>query len=234
MLYLDATIEPPTHVLCLTTRDPETTAEQVRRGSNAVWQALRRRYGRGVEYFARIEFTTGKAATSGGLRRLHQHAPVKGLGGADVREATEIVRSAWEGQNVGAWRVEVARLRSRAGLLQYLSLHHAKAEQLPPAGWVGRTERVSRGYWSWDGGGAALREEARRQLWAEGLAYATGLSGTDARFLVEQQRALRDERRASIAEAMALGAWEPVPLDERQAERVAVQARLWGDDDIPF
>ena len=233
MLYLDATIEPPTHVVTFTTRDPETTAAQVAQGGKSAWLALRRRYGR-AEYFGRVEFTTGNAKTSGGYRRLHVHNAVKGLVDADPREATEIVRSAWTGQNEGAWRVEVAPLRSRAGLLQYLALHHAKAEQLPPAAWVGRTERVSRGYWSYAGGGVALREEARRQLWAEGLAYVTGLSGTDARFLVEQQRALRDERRASIAEALALGAWEPISLDERNEARLVAQARLWGDDDIPF
>ena len=233
MLYLDATIEAPTWVVTFTTRDPETTAAQVARGAGVAWAALRRRYGR-VDYFGRVEFTTGKAPRSGGYRRLHVHNAVKGLDGADEAEATEIARAAWACQNEGAWRVEVTPLRSRAGLLQYLSLHHAKAEQLPPAAWVGRTERVSRGYWAYAGGGAALREEARRQLWAEGLAYVTGLSGTDARFLVEQQRALRDERRASIAEALALGAWEPIALDARDAERAAVQARLWGDDDIPF
>ena len=62
---LDAQVEAPTHSLTLTTRDPTTTAAMYRAASEAVFLRLRRRYGR-VEYFGRIEFTTGRAKRSGG------------------------------------------------------------------------------------------------------------------------------------------------------------------------
>lgn len=230
MLYLDAAIEPPSHTVTVTTLDPDTTAAQVAQGGKSVWLALRRRYGR-ADYFGRVEFTTGEAPKSGGYRRLHVHYAVKGLDGADDAEATELVRSAWGSQNVGAWRVEVARLRTRAGLVHYLALHHAKAEQLPPAAWVGRTERVSRGYWSAPG----LREEARRQLWAEGLAYSTGLTAEDARLLVDGEAGNRAERSAIMAQARELGRWQPsvLPTLEGEPERVE-QLAFVGDSDIPW
>jgi hypothetical protein len=226
MLKNDALIDAPGWAVCLTTRDPHTTGDQVRRGSNAVWQALRREYTI-AEYFGRVEFTTGLAPLSGGYRRIHVHYCVKGLPCATVDRATEIARHAWMGQNVGAWRVEVAGLRTPAAALHYLNLHHAKAEQLPPLGWNGRTERVSRGYWSSDP--KALREEARRQLWAEGLAYSTGLSVEDARFAVDQQCASKEHAAAIRAAIHDVGEWVPIELAPEPQ-----QLTFYDDSDIPF
>jgi len=164
ILLLDAKQEPPTHCIALTTRDPATTAEMYRTASEAVFRRLRRRFGR-VEYFGRIEFTTGRGPGSGGARRIHGHYVVKGLAGVACAEAEEIVRGSWRrslarnGSSFEAWRIEVAELRTPVGALHYLSLHHAKAEQLPPEGWRGMAERPSRGYFSRPI--AELREEAR-------------------------------------------------------------------------
>lgn len=225
MLKNDALIDAPTWAVCVTTRDPFTTARQVRDGSTALWQALRREYTL-AEYFGRVEFTTGLAPLSGGYRRLHVHYCVKGLPCATVERATDIARHAWMGQNVGAWRVEVAELRTPAAALHYLNLHHAKAEQLPPLNWNGRTERVSRGYWSSDP--KALREEARRQLWAEGLAYSTGLDVGDARFMVDEQCASKEHAAAIRAALHEGGEWVPVELPTEDAQL------RFGDEDIPF
>jgi hypothetical protein len=132
MLVIDAEAgEAPRYSVTLTTRDPATRAEQVRRGMQNVILALRRRYGR-AEYFARIEFTTGMAPRSGGNRRIHVHMVIKSDPGWVLREARGVIRSAWMARNPGAWRLQVAALRTVVGALHYLSLHHAKAEQAPP------------------------------------------------------------------------------------------------------
>jgi hypothetical protein len=61
----------------------------------------------------------------------------------------------------GAWRVELAELRSVGGVVGYLALHHEKMEQAPPPGWTGRRLRPSRGYFAVSG-----REiRARARLW---------------------------------------------------------------------
>jgi hypothetical protein len=235
MLMIDAAHgPPPTHALTLTTRDPDTTSEQVRRGSQNVWLALRR-MGRGsVESFARPEFTTGRAARSGGLRRIHLHAAVKaaGLIGFEA-EALERIKSAWMARNDGAWRVAFEPLRTPVGALHYLSLHHAKAEQAPPDGWSGRTERVSRGYFFMPSG--ELRAEARAQIWAERIAWSTGASSEDARFLVDQHAASKADGRQAYAEYAEAMRWTPDPPADLEPAPWFVQLGLdLVDDGIPF
>jgi LysM repeat protein len=233
MLVIDAKAgEAPRYSITLTTRDPATHAEQVRRGMQNVVLGLRRRFGR-AEYFARIEFTTGTAPTSGGHRRIHVHMVVKGEPGWGLAEAHGVIRSAWMARNPGAWRIQLAVLRTVAGALHYLSLHHAKAEQTPPPWWTGRTERVSRGYFSRPQ--RALREEARARLWAERLAYSTGLSVGDARFVVDQELAARARIRALAATAADERRWVPVSEAIEAGEVEAKPAQLRFDDgDIPF
>jgi hypothetical protein len=134
-----------------------------------VFQRLRRRVGP-LEYFAAVEFTTGRARRSGGHRRLHGHYLVK-ASGWDVVEVEKLVRDTWA-KSTGAYIVEVAELLTPGAALGYLGLHHRKPSQAPPKGWRGMTERASKGYWSepiWK-----LRLQARRELAAEALAYRTG------------------------------------------------------------
>jgi hypothetical protein len=237
ILLLDAQDEPPTHSITLTTRDPETTAEMYRTGSEAVFRRLRRRYGR-VEYFGRIEFTTGRGPLSGGARRIHGHYVVKGLAGVACAEAGDVVRESWRrslarnGSSFEAWRIEVAELRTPAGALHYLSLHHAKAGQLPPEGWRGMAERPSRGYFARPM--AELREEARAQLWAESLAYTTGLDPDDARLLVDQERESRAAWRQEYENWRKERRWEPVASPLVAESREAEPPTLFGGDDIPF
>jgi hypothetical protein len=170
-LVLDARVQPPSYCITLTSEKPwqQLDPDVYRRGSENVFRRLRRRLG-AVEYFGAIEFTTGKARTSGGHRRMHGHYLVKAEA-LDVVEVEQLVRETWQ-QTTGAYVVEVAALLSPGAALGYLALHHRKPGQAPPAGWRGMTERASRGYWSapiWQ-----LREQARKELAAEALAHAKG------------------------------------------------------------
>lgn len=194
VLMLDAAIAPPTHVMTLTTHDAERGVESFKRGMKMVFNrrdGLRRWWD--VEYFAKVEFTTGRAAKSGGERRMHCHCCLKGLEDAELLNVERITRERWEAAT-GAFVVEVAEMRVPAAALHYLGLHHAKASQIPPASWRGMAERASRGYWSRPI--AELRAEARSQLWAESLAWSSGLELDDARLLVDGQIARQELRRS--------------------------------------
>jgi hypothetical protein len=170
-LLIDARAERPTVCVGLTTRDPDTSPATYRQGSKSLFRRLRRRYGR-VEYFGAIEFTTGRARTSGGHRRLHGHYLVKGLPATEAPAIEELVRETWQAIT-GAWVVEAAELRSPGAALGYLGLHHRKPEQAPPAAWRGMTERASRRYWHRPI--ADLRALARAELAIEAHAHRTGL-----------------------------------------------------------
>lgn len=187
--------------MTLTTDDPETGSQRFREG---VANVMRSRNGLrafwDVEYFAKVEFTTGLAPTSGGLRRMHAHFLLKGLEGADVLNVEQLARDRWCAVT-GAFVVEVAELRTPGAALHYLGVHHAKRSQLPPDSWRGMVERASRGYWSRPIG--ELREEARAQLWAESLAWSSGLSVSDARLLVDGVKSAKREQAAELRAAMA-------------------------------
>jgi hypothetical protein len=214
MLLLDADHEAPTHVMTLTTSDPETTSETYRRGVKSVTQRLRRLTER-YEYFLKVEFTTGLSAASGGYRRIHGHLCCKGLRGQDVIRLERVVRETWECVT-GAIVVEVAEMVVPAGALHYLGLHHGKLSQAPPIGWRGMVERFSQGY-LYDRV-PVVRREAATQLAAEGLAWSTGLDLADARLLIdsrEDQRLLdREQMRELRAELQAyrIGATYGDPL----------------------
>jgi hypothetical protein len=197
VLMLDAQIAPPSHLMTLTTHDVERGIERFAVGMQKVFNrrdGLRRFWD--VEYFAKVEFTTGRGVKSGGARRMHCHCTLKGLDSADVLNVERIARERWEAVT-GAFVVEVAQLRTPAAALHYLGLHHAKSSQLPPSTWRGMAERASRGYWSRPIG--ELRTEARAQLWSESLAWSTGLELADARFLVDGQMAAGELRRSENA-----------------------------------
>jgi hypothetical protein len=143
-----------------------------------VWQRLRRRYGR-VEYFGFIEFTTGRGKRSGGHRRMHGHYLVKlrDVEAPDVLEVERLVRETWEAVT-GAYIVEVAQLITPGAAMAYLSLHHQKPQQAPPAGWRGMRSRPSKGYFTepvWK-----LRARAREELAIEAIAWANGITDVEA------------------------------------------------------
>lgn len=159
MLRIDAEENSaPAHVVTLTTRD-EVSEALLRRAHATFWQAFRRRWG-AVEYCGFREWTTGTAPRSGGRRRPHWHYLVKGLVASDVAEVEAWVSAEWR-KLVGAWRVQVAELRTVGGVVGYLALHHEKMAQAPPRGWTGRRLLPSKGYFAVP---ADVRR-ARARLW---------------------------------------------------------------------
>jgi hypothetical protein len=182
VLVRDAERDPPGYAITLTTSDPDTSAETYREASRMVWKRLRRHYGR-VDYFGFIEFTTGRAARSGGRRRMHGHYLVKFRDvEPDVIECERLVRETWEWVT-GAYIVEVARLLTPGGAIGYLSLHHQKPQQAPPAGWRGMRSRPSKGYFPEPV--SVLRDRARVELAVEAVAHANGITYVEAQLMVE-------------------------------------------------
>lgn len=161
MLRIDAeSNSAPGYVLTLTSREPVTDAAAYRRACEFFWRQFRKRYGP-VEFCGFVEWTTGKAARSGGLRRMHSHWLVKAPDGLDVAAVEAWVSSTWARLWDGSWRVQFAALESVGGVVGYLALHHEKIEQAPPPGWTGRRLRPSRGYFAEPG--RVMR--ARARLW---------------------------------------------------------------------
>jgi hypothetical protein len=192
VLLLDAEQDAPAHALTLTTRNVETPPAVFRKATAAVFKRLRRRFPWcRVEYYGRIEFTTG-AHHRLGHRLMHGHYLLKGLDGEDVLLIEGLIRQTWQESLANAeprfraWVVEVAELRTPGAAIHYLGLHHAKRSQLPPAEWRGMAGRASKGYFR--EGVKSVREEAQRQLESEGLSFRTGLDLGDARFMVNLRR----------------------------------------------
>jgi hypothetical protein len=207
-LVLDAAESMPTLCMTLTTHDPCTLPETYRNGSAVVFRRLRRLYG-DVEYFGAIEFTTGRASRSGGLRRLHGHYLLKGLGADLVLDVERVAIETWE-RTTGAWRVEVAALRSPGAALGYLGLHHRKPEQAPPSEWRGMTERASKGYWTRPV--EELRRQARAELAAEAIAWRSGCPLELAERVVDDRgpvelRRVRSRPDATVVEPLGVPAW---------------------------
>jgi hypothetical protein len=181
VLLLDAADDAPGFAITLTTVDPDTTAALYRRASAVLWKRLRRRYGR-VEYFGFIEFTTGHGIRSGGRRRMHGHYLVKFRDAEPIpAEAERLVLETWQSLT-GAYRIEVEPLRTPAGAMTYLSLHHQKPQQAPPLEWRGMRSRPSKHYFSKPV--AKLRDTAREQLTVEAIAWKRGISEHEARLIV--------------------------------------------------
>lgn len=150
----------PTVGMTLTTRGP-LTPERFRRGVERVFDVVRGEHP-GVAYLGNVEFTTGKAKRSGGVRRMHEHLLLKGMPEAhDYDYLEDEVRYAWE-RETGAHVVEVRKLRSAAGATAYLVAHHNKTEQRPPDGWKGKRFRPSREYFGEPI--SSLRREAQMLL----------------------------------------------------------------------
>jgi hypothetical protein len=146
-LSLDARIgEPPRVGMLLTTRNPNTPAKTIRLGTQQVTRALRRRYPE-LQYSLFAEWTTGRAATSGGHRRLHLHGMLKGVEYDQVADLDHLVRDIWSGYT-GAQYIGFEPLRTVPDAIAYLARHHQKPDQAPPPGWSGRRLRTSRRYFN--------------------------------------------------------------------------------------
>jgi len=87
---------------------------------------------------------------------------VKGLPEEGHRRLEAEVSRLWRRYTRGAWVVECRPLRTPAGAIAYLALHHHKREQGPPPGFRGRRLRFSQGYL--DKPGREARADAKRFL----------------------------------------------------------------------
>jgi hypothetical protein len=160
MLGLDAAERCPTIAATTTTRDAVTAAE-LRQGFAYMTKLIRGRHA-DAEYAALIEWTTGRAAKSGGIRRPHFHSLWKGVPADDVTAVRAIAKRVWT--NVaGAKSHVVEEIRTPAGAVMYVGRHHLKESQAPPPGFVGlRRIRTSRGYYARPA--RELRAEAELQV----------------------------------------------------------------------
>ncbi len=165
MLALDALGgSAPSVYAVLTTSRAETDPAVFYEARRAVLKALKRRWP-GVAVATVLEFTTGRAGTSGGLRRPHWNLLIKGVAVEDLAAVSEVIVRVWcarpevgarpAGQYVGA-------IEDVGGLMRYLALHFFKAAQAPPPGWSGHRFTTMGGYFG--EGNEAMRARARESL----------------------------------------------------------------------
>lgn len=160
----------PTSYLVLTQpaadRDPRSYYES----RNQLQRALRSQLD-GYEAAWLVEFTTGRAETSGGLRRPHFNALLKGVRTDDqTLLVRQVVEDVWcRRQEASLAAQYVAPVQEIGGLARYLALHFAKPSQSPPAGWRGHRFRATRGYlWLPTPQARKLAKESlinKRELW---------------------------------------------------------------------
>ncbi len=130
----------------LTTRSAVLAPAPFYRAREKVMRALKRRWP-SVEYVAQVEFTTGRAGTSGGRRRPHWNLLLKGVPVEDLAQAQEVLVRVWcdrvDAEPAGQY---VGLVEHAGGLMRYLALHFNKQSQAPPKGWRGHRFLHSRGY----------------------------------------------------------------------------------------
>jgi hypothetical protein len=130
----------------LTTRSRSLNPADFYESRRQVLRALKRRWPT-VEYCCIVEFTTGRAGTSGGCRRVHFNLLLKGIPAADAADACELIERVWcAREDAEPWAQYAAPVAHEGGLLRYLALHFLKESQRPPEGWKGHRVTRSRGY----------------------------------------------------------------------------------------
>jgi len=158
VVSMDAAVDMPRVGMTLTTVDPTHGAARFRKDVDHAFRLLRRRLGPDLAYLGLVEFNTGKAATSGGHRRIHQHFLLKRCLPSEAEGVEDELRELWW-RRTAANRIELRELRTPGGATAYLIHHHRKREQAPPAGWSGKRMRPSKNYYGVPI--AELRAEAR-------------------------------------------------------------------------
>lgn len=182
MLALDALMGvAPTIYAVTTTPNIEQDTRQYREVIKAFVKALRREF-LDIEYGCIIEFTTGRAGTSGGHRRPHWNWFFKGVGAADVERLRTIIERNWcPAMNANPGAQYVGEIKNEGGLFKYLALHFYKENQQTPEGWRGHKLRLSRGYLCKPT--PEMREMTRRAIeWKREMykAEKRGLQGEEA------------------------------------------------------
>jgi len=207
---------PSTYVVLTTSaiaQEPRAYYESL----NQLQRALRRRL---PDYQAAwlVEFTTGRASTSGGHRRPHFNGLIKGVVTGDQAQLLEqTIFDVWCRREEGTRRNQyVAPVQEMGGLMRYLALHFLKQPQAPPLGWKGHRFRTTRGYLWTDTPQARKVARAalqgKRDLWR---ALEAGLSGQEAEEQVQWAQFVRDNTTWGVG---------PTPyLDEQTADKCLLQ-----------
>lgn len=178
LLALDALHgSAPEIYVVLTSRSVSTDPAEWYVPRRAVLKALRRRWPL-TQVCWITEFTTGRAGTSGGKRRVHFNGLLKGIPAADAEAACELIRRIWCSRiDAEPWAQYAAPVAHEGGLLRYLALHFLKESQRPPIWWHGHRVTRSRGYLSQPSWKARAEAKASLRLKralrvAEGAGYA--------------------------------------------------------------
>lgn len=225
VLGLDAVLgRAPTVYAVLTTRSTVGEASAYYDARRQVAKALRRRLTEPATA-SLLEFTTGRAGSSGGARRPHDNVLTKALDPPErIEEAwREVIERVWcERVDAAPAAQFVGRVYDAGGVMRYLALHFLKEDQRPPEGWKGSRCRFSRGY-LWTDTPAArqiARESLRRKrdLWR--LMEA------------EYQGDVVDEldRRAAVRAATS---WSVQPSPIFLSPPVGVEFGPWREGEVP-
>ncbi len=200
----------------LTTRTTCTDPKRFYRSRDQVLKALKRRWP-AVEAAWLLELTTGFGPKSGGKRRPHWNALLKGIDPADVDEVRDVVTRIWCAREDAEPQAQhVGTITEAGGLMRYLALHFQKESQAPPKGWRGHRFSHSRGYlWTTT---PDARRQARHALQVKRelhKAIRAGHTGPDVE--------LRARDALAIAGATSWSLVHVLPTDstpERPSERM--------------
>jgi hypothetical protein len=146
-----------------------------------------------------IEFTTGRAERSGGRRRPHFNALIKGVRSSDdTTIVRQVIEHVWCPRQAATMAAQyVAPVQEMGGLMRYLALHFLKERQAPPIGWRGHRFTTTRGYlWLPTPEARKVARDSlvnKREVWR---ALRDGLQGTDV-----------EDRVAAAAEIRAKTTW---------------------------
>jgi hypothetical protein len=143
-----------------------------------------------------------------------------------IRDLEPVAAALWE-KRTGATQFEMRELRTPAGAIAYLGMHHFKREQAPPAGWKGRRLRPSKGYY--DVPARALRAEAESVVRSERVRAAV----TRAEWAIFET--FCDDRQAADVEAAISAAVDRAAIEGTEGEvvRVAQLPQSFADDGLP-
>ena len=230
MLSLDALDHGAPEVwACLTTRTADPVPASFYRAREQVRKALRRRWP-DCQDATLVEFTTGYGPRSGGQRRPHWNALLKGVPVTAVEEALEVIARVWCGQvDAEAARQHVGPVADAGGLMRYLALHFQKESQSPPKGWKGHRFVASRGYFP--NGAPAARERAKESLrlgravhWANAVAEAEWLDNDQVLDADELEKLIADRLLEEAARGWSVKQVAPLASDIFRKERESALA----------
>lgn len=206
----------PTTWMVLTTRTATHDVAAFYESRRQVQRAVRRRWP-AAEFCWVVEFTTGYGPRSGGKRRPHWNALVKGVSTADADALADVVRAVWCAREDAEPQAQfVGPLYDAGGLMRYLALHFLKESQRPPKGWSGHRTSQTRGYFAqpmWK-----VRARARQSLRSKRAlhrAIADGYEGPEAELVAG----------AALVKSESVR-WEAVVVSEKVDRNGELKPRL--------